>query len=137
MKKLSLVLLSLALAVCFLFAGCRKTPQQNDSFGTTTTVKGNVLDDDLILEIETHGTTATSKSVTGRTTQSPVTSTDGAAKGTTQRTQNTSGSSSSKTTNSASSSSTTRSSNAGTVDAVTTTNTTQKGWSPDLGKKPQ
>ncbi len=125
------------LICCILLGGCRKTKQQDGSFGTKTTVKGDILDDDLIIEIETHGTTATSKNITGRTTQSSVKTTDGTAKTTMQRTQNSTSSSSAKTTNPASSSNATSSSNAGTVDTVTTKNTTQKGWSPDLGKKPQ
>lgn len=142
-KCASLYAVLFLMICCVVLTGCRKAQQQDGVSGTkTTNMAGNggfdagLLDDeddDLIVEIETNGTGKTSGSTTSRMTQSVVQSTDSAAKSTTQSAAKSTGSTSSKATNSVSSSKDTQQSDT----TTTTVRTTQKGWTPDLGKKPK
>ncbi len=135
---------------CMMLCGCRKTQQQGGVPGETTAVMDD--DADLSLEIETHGTVKASDSTVKKTKQSTVKSSDSTVEKTKQSTVKTTNSTAKSTKKSTvettdstaskedpvSSKDDIQSSNAATVStAVTTTRTTQKDWTPDLGKKPK
>ncbi len=132
---------------CMAFTGCHKAKPQNDATeaattkkqvgGTNTTLRADLDnqdmsdDDDLILEIETHGTEKQSRSTVRNTTNSSTV-------GNTTNSSTTSRHSASSNSNtSVSSKKSTQYSNTVAETTVTTTRTTQAGWTPDLGKKPR